>query len=119
MASLAQIQAWLSIGALLIGIANALWIWLSRPARDANKRIDEANERVDELISLADERADRHREELKNHDRRIQRVEDEMRHLPTKDDLNRVGQSVTAMKTELDIVARTINRIDDFLRKQP
>ena len=101
-------QQWLSLIALLIGIINALWIWLSRPARDTNKRIDEANREIAEV-----------QEGMKGHDRRIQRVEDDLRHLPTKEDLSHVSHKLTAVKTELDIVARTVTRIDEFLRKHP
>lgn len=117
--SLTTVIQWASLFALAISIINTLWMWLSRPARDMHKKIDETNDRVDGLIEAADKRADRHREELKVHDRRIQKLEDTLPHMPTKDDLSGVGQKVTAIKTELDIVARTVNRIDDFLRKQP
>lgn len=116
---LAQINQWLSLFALGVTIANSLWIWLSRPARDTAKKIDDTNERVEELIAEQNARADRHREDLKAHDRRIQRVEDDLRHLPTKDDLSAVASSLTAVKTELDIVARVVTRIDDFLRAKP
>lgn len=116
---LAQINQWLSLIALAVTILNSLWIWLSRPARDTAKKIDDTNERVDELIAEQNARADRHREDLKIHDRRIQRVEDDLRHLPTKDDLSAVATNLTAVKTELDIVARVVTRIDDFLRAKP
>ena len=103
---------WLSVIALLISISNTLWFWVSRPARDTGARIDRLNEEINE-------RADRHREELKAHDRRIQRVEDNLPHLPTRDDINKLSHALTAMKTELDIVARTTNRIDEHLRSRP
>ena len=115
--SIALVNSWLGAFAFAISIANALWVWLSRPARDTNKRIDKTEEMVSDLSAEANNRADRHREELKMHDRRIQRIEDDLRHLPTKDDLTAVGNKLTGVKTELDIVARTVTRIDDFLRK--
>ncbi len=111
------LKDYLNIVALLVGLGNALWIWLSRPARDMGTRIDKTDKEVEAVKKAADDRADRHREELKLHDRRIQRVEDDLRHLPTKDDLAELGHSLTGVKTELDIVARTVTRIDDFLRK--
>lgn len=100
-----QFSQWVAIVALLIGIGNGLWAWLSRPARDVGARVDEANERIDEAM-----------DGLKGHDRRIQRVEDDLRHLPTKKDLHEVELKVNAIKTELDIVAKVVGRIDDFLR---
>ncbi|WP_225205370.1 DUF2730 family protein [Novosphingobium huizhouense] len=117
--SLTAVQQWLSVVALLIGIANAAWIWISRPARDTNKRIDETNERVDDLAAAADARADRHREDLKNHDRRIQKLEDVLPHMPTKDDLHGLDQKITRLDTHVTSVSHTVQRIDDFLRRQP
>lgn len=108
---IATVLQWLSVIALLISISNTLWFWVSRPARDTSARIDKLNEEIND-------RADRHREELKGHDRRIQRVEDELRHLPTKEDIVMLGTKLTAMETELGMVAKMTHRIDDFLRKQ-
>lgn len=119
MISLVSLNQGLSLVALLIGIANALWLWISRPARDTNKRIDEANDRFEDLQTALESRADRHREDLKEHDRRIQRLEDQMAHLPTKEDLHRVANQLTAVKTELDSIASAVRRIDDFLRNRP
>jgi hypothetical protein len=111
-----QVDDWLSFFAMVVTIANSLWIWRMRPMRDTAKKIDDTNGRVDELIAEQNARADRHREDLKAHDRRIQRVEDDLRHLPTKDDLSKVVNELTAVQTELEIVARVVTRIDEFLR---
>lgn len=114
--SLANLNQWFSLFALSIGIANALWLWISRPARDTNKRIDDVTGQIDAMGKEQNARCDRHRENLKEHDRRLQRVEDDMRHLPTKDDLSELSHKITAMSTELGIVVRTTSRIDDSLR---
>ena len=118
-ANLTTLNQALSLVALLIGIANALWLWISRPARDTNKRIDESNTKIEELEGALETRIDRHREDLKEHDRRIQRLEDQLAHLPTKEDLHKVANQLTAVKTELDTIAGVVRRIDDFLRSRP
>lgn len=105
---LTTISQWVGILALLLSVGNLLWAWVSRPARDVGTRVDAANERIEEAF-----------EGLKGHDRRIQRVEDDMRHLPTKDDLALLSNKLTGVKTELDIVARVVTRIDEFLRAKP
>lgn len=102
-----QVTKWVGLIALLLSIGNIVWAWISRPARDMNLRIDEVDGRVDKVC-----------DNLKDHDRRIQRTEDDLRHLPTKDDLHQVGQQLASVKTELDIVAKVVTRLDDFLRKQ-
>nr|WP_246385446.1 DUF2730 family protein [Novosphingobium hassiacum] len=102
---LTALSQWVSIVALLLSVANLLWAWISRPARDVGARVDDVNDRIDEAM-----------DGLKGHDRRIQRVEDDMRHLPTKKDLHEVEIKITSIKTELDVVAKVVSRIDDFLR---
>jgi len=102
---LATFSQLISIVALLLSIGNLLWAWVSRPARDVGGRVDEANDRIDEAF-----------DGLKGHDRRIQRVEDDLRHLPTKSDLHEVERKVVGIKTELDMIAKVVGRIDDFLR---
>ena len=110
-------QQWASLVALVMGIINALWIWLSRPARDTNKRIDQVDERIDQLNGEVNDRADRHREELKAHDRRIQRVEDELHHIPTKEDIHGLHRQLIQVDTKVSGLSSTVTRIDDFLRK--
>ena len=105
---LANFKDWMALLALLLSTANLLWAWISRPARDVGARVDDVDDRIDEAF-----------EGLKGHDRRIQRVEDDVRNLPTKDDLHRVDMKVVSIKTELDIVARVVTRIDEFLRNKP
>ena len=141
MTLVATLNSWFGAAALLISIGNWVWSWVNRPARDMARRItegDKANsdkltevaaeieeavgkvdQKIDGLISVQEQRFDRHREDLKVHDRRIQRLEDELPHLPTKDDLNVLGHKLTALETETAGIARTLTRIDDFLRKQP
>ncbi len=96
--------------ALLFSLANSLWMWVSRPARDVG----------DSLLKLkteSDFRWAQAQDDLKTHDRRIQAVEDGVRHLPTKDDLHRVAEQVARVETELDAIGRVVARIDDFLRQ--
>ncbi len=116
--TLASATQWVSLAALLLSIGNMIWAWISRPARDMGHRIDQTDERVNELVADVNARADRHREDLKVHDRRIQKLENELVHLPTKDDLRALELSITGIRTELDIVARTVSRIDEFLRSK-
>ena len=107
---------WVGLVALLLSIANLLWAWLSRPARDLGTRLDKHREETDEQIDEVTKRIEVTFEGLKTHDRRIQRVEDELRHLPTKEDIQQLEVKVVAVKTELDSATRVLVRIDDHLR---
>lgn len=62
---------------------------------------------------------------LIDHDRRIQAVEGEMKHMPSKDMVNDIRLAMADMKgtvgtlTEtLASVSRTVHRIDDYLREE-
>lgn len=61
---------------------------------------------------------------LVDHDRRIQSIEGELKHLPTKDQVNdlklaisELGGAVSTMKETVTSVQRTVHRIDDWLRE--
>lgn len=121
--NLPLLNQFLLAASLAIGIINALWIWLSRPARDLSARIakvaQDAKGEVDALASEMNGRGDRHRENLKEHDRRIQRLEDQVPHLPTREDLHEIGKALTAVQTQMAGITGTVTRIDDFLRNRP
>tara|TARA_R110002020_G_scaffold34066_35_gene103973 strand:- start:9181 stop:9528 length:348 start_codon:yes stop_codon:yes gene_type:complete len=62
---------------------------------------------------------------LIEHDRRIQAVEAELKHLPDKDTVNDLKLSlvelkgtVSAMSESMGSVSRTVHRIDDWLREK-
>lgn len=95
--------------ALLLSIGNIGWAWISQPARDVSKRIDEVEQDAErgQAASLAS---------LKEHDRRIQRVEDDIRHLPIKDDLHALEKTLAQVEARLTAISNTVTRVDDFLR---
>jgi len=90
-----------TVVAVLLGIGNTVMVWLQRGNRVLTARVDKQETKLIE------------------HDRRIQAVEDGMRHLPTKDDLNEIASQVTRLETEVSIMSRVVNRIDEFLRNRP
>ncbi|MEY9717870.1 hypothetical protein ABIA22_000360 [Sinorhizobium fredii] len=62
---------------------------------------------------------------LIEHDRRIQRVEDEMKHLPDKDTVMELKLALAELKGTVNTlgetvgsVSRTVHRIDDYLRQK-
>lgn len=99
----AQIGPWVAIVALMLGIANTIHQWVSRPGR-------ELKEAVDLLEGTALER-------FKEHDRRIQKVEDGVPHQPTKEDLHALSVKMVELGTKMEGLAHTVDRMDRHLRK--
>lgn len=64
-------------------------------------------------------------EKLTDHDRRIQKVEGELQHLPSKDTVNELKLAIAELKGTVGTlgetvgsVSRTVHRIDDYLRQE-
>lgn len=90
--------------AFSISTINIIFVWVAKPWDTAKKNHEGLRDEV--------------REALKSHDRRLQKVENELMHLPTKDDFHMLSLAVEGVKTELESVTRTVRRIDDYLREQ-
>lgn len=105
-----QLNQWLSALALVISIITALGLWLSRPSKELAGKVTDLKCDFDKFEAGSGE-------SFKQHDRRIQRVEDTVAHLPTKEDIHSVSMQIVELKTELRTVARMVNRVDEHLRE--
>ncbi len=100
------VGSWLGVVLAVIAILGHLKIFFGS-GEAANAKKLEANEK-----------------KLTDHDRRIQTVEGELKHMPSKDMVNDIRLAMADMKgtvgtlTEtLASVSRTVHRIDDYLRE--
>lgn len=109
--------------ALALGAANLIYTWWARNQTVAADKVTKIETRLDgmasaERMKAAEDRID------KVEDRQIS-VEEQMKHLPTKDDVlglkvqlaDALGQ-IGSQSRELSSVARIVNRIDDYLREK-
>lgn len=100
--------AWLISGltaiSLLLGIANLIWSWMSKGGARLAAKLDKVDACTDE------------------HERRIQSIEGELKHMPSRQDvaalelqLNTVQGQVQSIDREVASVARTARRIEEHL----
>lgn len=80
----------------ILGIANMVWTWMSKGGARAA-----------------------------DHERRIQAIEGELKHMPSKDDITNLRLQLTELNgrmgtfdAELASIARTARRIEDYLVKE-
>lgn len=99
-----EVKTGLTVVSLLMGTINLLWMWVSASKNATAKKVEEIECALDE------------------HGRRIQTVEGELKHLPTKDDvanlnlqLAQVLGQLKVTESELAGVARTVRRVEDHL----
>ena len=102
-----SLAAWFGLAAVVISVANTVYSILSSPSKknaDHLKGVDE---------------------KLTDHEKRIQSVEDEMRHLPDRDSQHRVELALAqmtgrfeALDERLKPIAATSERLSEFLLDQ-
>lgn len=99
------IGPWVAIVAFMVATINTGVIWILMPGKEAEKKRAEAERKRTEIL-----------EYLKVHDRRIQELESNQQHLPTKDDLYKLAREVVTLGTEVEGLGNTVRRMDDYLR---
>lgn len=91
------LRFWIDIGQVLFTLALAAYVWIDR-GRSANRRD----------ISTIDRRQ-------QNMDSRLNLFEEQLKHVPTHDDITRMREEVSGVRAKLDRVTTTLDRIHDYL----
>lgn len=108
---------------LFIGIAAvlaaglAIWNFLQSPSKQNAAAVAAMDKKLSEATTALNS-------VLAGHDRRIQHVENELRHLPDKDMVTELRVAIVELQgtvksldTQLSSVGRTVANIDVYLRK--
>ncbi len=100
MTDISLLRDWLGLIALLISVGTSVTVFFTSGAKK-------------NTATLID------------HDRRIQRMEDEMRHMPSKDQVNEIKLAMADLKGTVGImgetvasVSRTVHRLEDYLKER-
>lgn len=106
----------LSILSLIVSLGCAIAVYMNSPGRKLETALKD-------LLAGFGTHKDEMSKGLKHHDRRIQAVENEIKHLPTSDEFGVLQLSVTRVEGDmkrvegtLDRVDHVVQRIDDYLR---
>lgn len=108
-----------SIVSLIVSLGSAVAVYMNSPGR----KLDAS---VQRLTATVDEQKDKTLEALKAHDRRIQAVEDEIKHLPTSEEIAELQVSLAEAKGQIarvdemvTWVKATVQSMDNYLRSRP
>lgn len=104
------ISSWAGLVALVLTSINIVTGWVSAPG----KALETKFTKLADDVECAE---DKTLESLKLHDRRIQRLEDGVRYLPTKEDVHNVSVEVARLSEKVGTVGRTVERMDAHLRE--
>ncbi len=93
------VKDWAGLIAILISIGGSLYAFLTSGSKANTGRIAETTKK------------------LIDHDRRIQSLEDEMKHLPSKDMAHRLAIGMTKMNGRLDTLNEKLKPIDAISKR--
>ena len=84
--SVADLQAWLGVLSLILSLGTALWVLFSGPSRKNATRLDD------------------HAGRMNRHEARLQSLEQEVRSMPSKDDMHNLQESLTRMEGQFAVL---------------
>lgn len=93
------LKFWLDVGQWIVTLLLALFMWLDHGRKDNRCAIKELSDKVNML------------------DKRVQSTEDEIRHIPTHDDIAHLQAQTAALASQLERVTNTVDRIHDHIIK--
>lgn len=121
--------AWkaVSLLSMAVAIGSVVYAHLTRRSTSNADDIKALGAQIEtlknELTESLSRTRDKTREDLKEHDRRIQSLESEVRHLPTKDQVHGlelaikdIGISVASLSERVNAIGGTVALIDEYLR---
>lgn len=117
------VQQWLGLVALVISIGGTFYAWLTAGSKANTKKLDAMEGVLAGKAGGGD--LDQLEDKVTEHDRRIQAVEAEVKHLPDKDSVHRLEVALEQMNTKIASMAasaeateRTARRVEQFLMER-
>lgn len=86
-----EIRAWLSLVSLVLAVGGIIYTWITARAKNNSS----------EILAI--------KEAQKHHDRRIQNIESELKHLPGKDEVHKLNIAVTEMRGTISTIGNQIS----------
>ena len=123
-----EFSVWGGALALAISLSTTIWTLMTSGSKKNGQKIDalgkSLNDKLDDSTKKTAERIEKLEGQSGRQDKRIALVEQEMRHLPTKDQVSDLRNSITQLEgtikeigASLNATARTVANIDTYLRK--
>ena len=107
------LSKWFGLIALIVSVVTGIWTLISKSTKP-----------FDDKFATQAKDIDKNCEDLKLHDRRIQKVEDILPHLPSKDEVHQIrllmsdmNGNMGKMESTMTATQRAVQRIDDYLRE--
>lgn len=106
---IAGLKDWLGLVAVFIALGTTVYAWLTRRSKENANSIQKMGEDISERLKVIEKK-------LISDDRRIQRLENDFEHLPSRDQISQINVALAQIGATVDNTNAAIKRIDDDLR---
>ncbi|MGB3317472.1 MAG: hypothetical protein WBA75_00405 [Sphingopyxis granuli] len=110
---LALFLQWAGAVGLVLGVLNTAWTMVGKAAKPLNEK-----------VTAVEGQLVKYRADLVDHDRRIQALEGEQRHVPTGEQVTglritveRLDGHIKRLEESMTGLSHTVRRMDEFLRR--
>jgi len=108
--NLESLKEWGGALAVVFSIGGIIYSWLTRRSKENTETIKTMGENLSERLAVIEKK-------LVSDDRRIQHLEDNFKHLPTKEQISELKVALTQVSTTVDSTNRTITRMESDIRE--
>ncbi|WP_178860799.1 hypothetical protein [Thiomicrorhabdus cannonii] len=113
---------WMAVANFIGTVILAAYIFVTSRSRVNTERIDKLEKHTDDRIDRLEQHVHQH---IGDHDKRLERVEERNKHMPTHEDLkqvhekiNRVSDGVSAIDGRLSGMDKNLTMIQEFLMNE-
>ena len=100
---------WMTVGNFFGTLLLAAYIFITSRSRVNTERIDKLE---DHTASRIDKLEVHMQSQISSHDKRLERVEEHNKHMPTHDDLKHVHEKINSVSSAVSSVDGTVSGID-------
>lgn len=113
---------WIIVANFIGTVILAAYIFITSRSRVNTARIEKLEEHTNTLINKLEQHVQLH---ISDHDKRLERVEEHNKHIPTHEDfkcvhekINRVSNDLSEMNGRLSSVDKNLTLIQEYLMKE-
>ncbi|NOR63265.1 MAG: DUF2730 family protein [Rhodobacteraceae bacterium] len=103
------IKEWGGAIAVFLSIGGIIYAWLTRRSKENTETIKAMGEELSARLKVIEKKQ-------VNYDRRIQHLEDNFKHLPTREQISELKVALAQVSTTVDNTNQTITRMETDIR---
>jgi len=106
---IAMLKDWFGLIAIIIAVATTVYAWVTRRSKENAASIQKMADEISGRLKAIEKR-------LIVDDRRIQRLENDFQHLPTREQISELKVALAQVSTTVENTNKMVERMDNDIR---